>query len=172
MSDFKINLGAITNGKNQFSFKIEDPFFEAYTLSDVKHADITATALLKKNSEDLTLQLSIDGKINKLLCDICAEELSVDISVDTKVIIKKTDKEIRSTDETFYISINENTIDLKQLIFELIILNVPKKRQHLLDNKRNSTCNKEMVDLVNKYTKKKENTSDSRWDVLKNLNIK
>ena len=172
MSDFKINLGAITNGENQCSFEIKDSFFEAYTLSDVEHADITATALLEKNSEKLTLNLSIDGQINKLLCDICTEELSIDISAGTKVIIKKTDEDLISTDEIFYININENTIDLKQLIFELIVLNVPKKRQHLLDNKRNSTCNKEMVDLVNKYTEEKEKTSDPRWDVLKDLKIK
>ena len=172
MSDFKINLGEITNGKNLFSFEIKDSFFETYTFSDVKYANITATALLEKNSKKLTLNLSIDGQIKKLLCDICAEELSIDISGETKVIIKKTDEDFTSTDEIFYININKNTIDLKQLIFELIVLSVPIKKQHLLDNKRNSTCNKEMVDLVNKYTAQKQKRSDPRWDALKDLNIK
>jgi uncharacterized metal-binding protein YceD (DUF177 family) len=65
---------------------------------------------------------------------------------------------------------SENKIDLKHLIFELIVLNAPKKRQHSLDKKGNSTCNKEMVDLVNKYTQVKDKASDPRWDALKSLN--
>ena len=64
---------------------------------------------------------------------------------------------------------NENKLDLKHLIFELIVLNAPKKRQHALDKQGNSTCNKEMVDLVKEYTQVKEKSSDPRWDALKNL---
>ena len=172
MSGYKINLGAITNGSNLFSFEIKDTFFDAYAFSEVRNADITATALLEKNSKKLELNLSIDGQIHKLLCDLCAEELSMDISAETKVIIQKTNDNLFSTDEIFYVKTSENSIDLKQLIFELIVLNIPKKRQHALNNKGNSVCNKEMINLVNKYTKKKENTSDSRWDVLKDLNLK
>ena len=48
MNDFIIKLGALTNGINSFSFDIKDQFFEAFTLSDVEHADIIATALLDK----------------------------------------------------------------------------------------------------------------------------
>ena len=39
-------------------------------------------------------------------------------------------------------------IDLTQLIFELIVLNIPKKRKHPLNKEGNSTCNKEMIELV------------------------
>ena len=63
-------------------------------------------------------------------------------------------------------------LDLKQLIFEIIILNLPNKRQHPFDEEGNSTCNEEMVDLVNKYTEVEEKSSDPRWDALKNLKIK
>ena len=108
MSDFKINLGAITNGSSLFSFEIKDTFFEAYTFSEVRNADITATALLEKNSKKLELNLSIDGQIHKLLCDICAEELSIDISAETKVIIQKTNDDLISTDEIFYVKIKNH----------------------------------------------------------------
>ena len=54
----------------------------------------------------------------------------------------------------------------------MIILNLPNRRQHPLDENGESTCNKEMVDLVNKYTEVKEKSSDPRWDALKDLKIK
>ena len=172
MDEFKIKLGAINDGENCFSFEVKDQFFEEFTLSDVEHANVTVMALLDKEGDRLVLTLTIDGKINKLLCDICTDEISVDITAETKVIIKTTDEDLVSTDEIFYVKTSENAIDLKQLIFELIILNLPKKRQHALSKDGSSECNKEMIDLVNKYTVTQEKSSDPRWNVLKKLKIK
>ena len=172
MNEYKIKLGAITNGNNSFSFEIKDQFFEAFTLSDVEHAKIIATALLYKDGNKLALTLTIDGKINKLLCDICTEEISVSLIAETNIIIKTTNESLTSTDEIFYIKKSENSINLQQLIFELIILNLPKKQQHPLNDKGKSTCNKEMVNLIAKYTVKQEKSSDPRWDALKDLKIK
>ena len=172
MNDYKITLEGVTNGKHSFSFEIKDQFFEAFTLSDVKHAEIIATALLDKDGSKLILKLILDGKINKLLCDICAEEISVNIVSETNVIIKKTDEDLISTDKVFYIKKSENSIDLRQLIFELIIVSLPKKQQHPLNNKGELTCNKEMINLIEKYTVKQEKSSDPRWDALKDFKIK
>jgi len=170
MNNFTVKLGGINTGENSFFFKIKDQFFEAFTFSDVEHADISAIATLNKNGENISLKLNVNGKINQLACDICTDELSVKISGETNIIIKKTNKDLLSTDEIFYIKKNENKLDLKHLIFELIVLNAPKKRQHALDKEGNSTCNKAMVDLVNKYTQIKKKASDDRWGALKNLN--
>ena len=172
MNDYKIKLGGITNGKNSFSFEIKDQFFEAFTLSDVEHAEIIATALLDKDGEKLALTLTIDGKINKLLCDICTEEISVNITAEINIIIKITDEDLPSTDDIIYIKKSENSINLEQLIFELIILNLPKKRQHPLNAKGEVTCDEEMVNLIEKYTVKQKKSSDPRWDALKDLKIK
>jgi uncharacterized metal-binding protein YceD (DUF177 family) len=172
MNDFTVKLGSITTGKNSFSFEIKDSFFEAFTFSDIEHADISAIAKLDKDGDTISLNLIIDGQINHLACDICTDELSVKISAEANVVIKKTDENLVSTDEIFYIKKNENKLNLKHLIFELIILNAPKKRQHALDKQGNNTCNKEMVDLVNKYTQVKEKASDHRWDALKKIKLK
>ena len=172
MNDFKIKLGAINGGKNCFSFEIKDQFFEEFTLSDVEHAKIIATALLNKEGDRLALTLNIDGEINKLPCDICTDEISVDITAETKVIIKTTDEDLVSTDEIFYVKTSENVIDLKQLIFELIILNLPKKRQHDINEDGSRKCNKEMITLLDKYRVVDEKSSDPRWDALKKLKIK
>lgn len=172
MNDYKIKLGGVTNGKNSFSFEIKDQFFEAFTLSDVEYAEIIANATLDKDGEKLALTLTIDGKINKLLCDICTEEISINITAGTNLIIKITDEDLVSNDEIIYVKTSENAIDLKQLIFEIIILNLPKKRQHASNEDGSSNCSKEMIDLVNRYTVKEEKSSDSRWDALKKIKIK
>ena len=108
MNHYKIKLGGITNGKNSFSFEIKDQFFDAFTLSDVEHAEVIATALLNKNGNKLALTLQIEGAINKLLCDICTEEISINIKAVANVIVTKTNEDLISTDKVLYIKKNES----------------------------------------------------------------
>ena len=172
MDDFTVKLGGLTTGNNTFSFDIKDSFFEAYNFSDLKYANINAYAKIKKTGENMSLNLVVNGKINQLACDICTDKLSVTISAETDIIIKKSNEELVSTDEIFYIKYNENKLDLKHLIFELIVINIPKKIQHATDKNGNSTCNKEMIDLLAKYTQVQKRASDSRWDALKKIKLK
>ena len=169
MNNFTIKLGSITNGKNSFSYVIKDQFLEEFDFTEVKYADIFVKVTIIKESEKLSLNLIINGQINQIPCDICTEYISVNIKGETNVIIQKTDNDLISTDEILYIKSSENKLNLKQLIFESIILNVPKIRQHPLDTNGKITCNKEMVDLVKKYTQVIKKASDPRWDALKNL---
>ncbi len=168
MNDFIVKLNSITN-KKSFTFEIKDAFFESFTYSDIEHVDVCAIAKFKKDGENIYLKLTIDGDINHLACDICTEELSVKIFGETNIIIKKTNEHKISTDEILYIANDKNYLDLKQLIYELIVLNAPKKRAHPLDKNGNNTCNKEMLDLITKYTQKANMSSDPRWDALKKL---
>tara|TARA_B110000003_G_scaffold257217_1_gene275358 strand:- start:365 stop:880 length:516 start_codon:yes stop_codon:yes gene_type:complete len=171
MNKCKIKLAEISDGKNTFKFEIRDEFFEAFTLSDVEYAEIISTALINKDGNNLALTLSIDGIINKLLCDMCADEISINISAKTNLLIKLSNENLVSTDEIIYIKKSEKIIDLQQLIFELIILNLPKKIQHSTNN-NGVKCNKDMINLIKQYTIKKKSTYDTRWDALKDLKIK
>ncbi len=172
MDDFTVKLGGLNTGNNTFSFEIKDSFFEAYNFSDLKYGNIDAFAKIKKTGENMSLNLVINGKINQLACDICTDKLSVNISGETDIIVKKSNEELVSTDEILYIKHNENKLNLKHLIFELIVLNFPKKIQHASDKNGNSTCNKEMIDLLAKYSQVQKRASDTRWDALKKIKIK
>ena len=169
MSDFIIRLDKTSNSQTSYSFVVKDKFFETFTSSDIKHADIIVAVKLNKQGNNISANLKINGHINKLACDICTEELSKKISAETNIIIKKTNENIFSTDEIIYVKPNDNELDLKQLIFELIILNTPIKRQHDLDENGNSKCDEEMIKLINKYTNIKKENFDPRWEKLKNL---
>ena len=169
MEDYTVNLGLIDAGKKSFSFEVKDQFFEEYPFSDLQHVNISAIAKLDKDGNNLSLNLKIRGEIYQVACDICTEKLTINISGETDLLIKKNNTDLISTDEIIYINKNENKLDLKHLIFELIVLNVPKKRQHPLDKNGKSKCNKEMIKLVEKYTKAKKTASDPRWDALKHI---
>ena len=57
MNNFTLQLGLSNSSKKKISFEIKDQFFEAFTFSDVEHADISAIATLKKHSDNISLNL-------------------------------------------------------------------------------------------------------------------
>ena len=48
-------------------------------------------------------------------------------------------------------------------------MNIPAKREHPFDKNGNRTCDKGMIELLNKYMPGKSKLSDPRWDALKNI---
>ena len=87
MNEYRITIGGIEEGIHSFTFDIKDSFFKAFSQSEVKYANIIATVLLEKKNNKLALSIQLNGRVNHLLCDICAEDVSVDISSITKMMI-------------------------------------------------------------------------------------
>ena len=172
MSDYRIKIGGIADGIHSFTFEIKDSFFKAFSQSEVKHATIIATVLLEKESDKLALSIQLNGEVNHLLCDICAEDISVKIAFATKMIVKETSEDLESTDEIIYINSNDNELSVEHLLFELITLSLPNKRQHPVKKDGTTNCNEEMIALIEKYNEIEEKSSDPRWDALKDLKIK
>ena len=56
MNDFTVNLEIITTDEKSFSFEIKDQFFEAFTFSEVEHANISAIAKLNKDGDNISLR--------------------------------------------------------------------------------------------------------------------
>ena len=113
MNIFTIKLGSITNGENSFTYVIKDQFFEEFDFTEVKHADISVKVVINKKGEKLSLNLIINGQINQIPCDICTENISVNIIGETNVVIQKTDNDLISTDEILYIKSSENKLHFK-----------------------------------------------------------
>ena len=172
MNEYRITIGGTEEGIHSFTFDIKDSFFKAFSQSEVRYANIIATVLLERENNKLALSIELNGKVNHLLCDICAEDISVDISSITKMMIKETSENLESTDEIIYITSNENELSIEHLLFELITLSLPNKRQHPENKDGTTNCNTEMISLIDKYNNIEEKSSDPRWDALKDLKIK
>ena len=171
MNNFSIKLQSLKNGNNEFSFQVKDKFFENDCISDIKHADLIVNSLIIKNDDKLKIEINISGVLNDIPCDICTEKISIKFSALSNYILKISDKNCLN-DEIIFVKEEDGKINLYHLIYETIILNSPKKRQHKLDENGNKTCNSEMLKLIEKYTKKQNKKIDPRWDALKNINYK
>ena len=170
MCEYKIKLAVAKDGKHNYSFEVKDKFFEIFDYSLVEKADIIAKIQVEKNGNKFILNVSIEGEIHGLNCDLCADPLTVPIRAETTFIIKECIKQLESTDDIIYIQPKQSELEIKHLIYELIILALPVKRRHKSDASGNIKCNKKTLALVNQYSKK-EYVSDPIWDALKKIKI-
>ena len=172
MDYYKIKLTGIKDGVYSNSFEIRDEFFETFSQTEISSADIIAKTCLIKKDKKTTLEVEINGVINKIPCDICTEEIQVPISSRTSSIIQESGKEEATEEEIIYIQENKNDLCIKNHLYEMIILAIPKKRQHQLNSINKDECNKEMVNLINKYSIKTKKIADPRWEALKDIKLK
>lgn len=172
MDQYKIKLRDKKEGEYSYLFKIKDSFFKDFSQSEVKSANIVGTVLLEKKTHKLSLYIQLNGEVYGLLCGLCADEISIKISNTTKILLEEKTAKEESTDEIIYINPSQKELSIKHLLFELIILSLPKKIEHRKNENGESNCNKEMMTLVEKYTNREKKTSDPRWDGLKDIKIK
>ena len=171
MDDYSIVIKGVEDGIHSFDFNIKDAFFKKFKHSEITNADILANVILEKKNNKTVLIFNISGQINNLLCDLCAEEISIEIQTKNKMIVQEKPEYVESNDEIIYIASNENQVNIATLLFELITVSLPTKRRHKISNGV-SECNKEMLHLIDKYKDNSIPSLDPRWNALKEIKIK
>jgi uncharacterized metal-binding protein YceD (DUF177 family) len=85
-------------------------------------------------------------------------------------ILVKFGKNIEDSDpDIITLPVDEHELDLKQHIYEFILLDLPIKRVHPDDNDGNSTCDPVMLKKLEELIVEDEIENDPRWDELKKL---
>ena len=168
MNDYVILVSGLKEGNHTNSFKIKDDFFQEYSSCNIESANINVDTVVKVKGGKTSLLIELKGLINNMLCDICAEELSIEIQHSEIYRLKKTNDEmINDSEDVIYLKNNENKICIKHLIFEMVILSIPKKIRH--ENKDSySSCSVKMLELLEKY-QTFEKQPDARWEKLKEI---
>lgn len=166
-SDFEIPIKGLALGTHQFDFKIEDSFFKNLAYSEIDNGKVTADVKLIKESNMLIFNFSINGYVN-LLCDRCLEQYKQSLEGEFKLIVKFGEELEEVSDEIITIPFGQTVFDLTHYFYEYIVLLLPLKHVHPDDKDGNSTCNVEMLEQIDKNSKK---DSDPRWAALKDIKL-
>ena len=166
MFNYCIRLSGIKDGNHEYSFVVNNQFFDAFEQSEITNAKFEVIIILKKEGKKMNLSFNIDGIITNFNCDLCASALEIPISTSLSIILQETENEMEDTDEILYIHPNQCEIDVSHLIFEVISLAIPSKREH--NSESGVQCDKEMMVLLEQYAEKEEKI-DPRWEVLNKL---
>ena len=169
MSKYKIKLNGLKDGSYINSFRIRGEFFETLNSSEIKLVDIDIDTMLKVENRRYNLEIKSNGMVIDIPCDICTEKINIPISSKINYIIKKGIEKDLEDENVIFVDEKDKELILDSILYEMIVLAFPTKRQHQLNSINDEECNKEMVNLINKYSVKDNNNIDPRWEALKKL---
>ena len=169
MNEYKIKLNGLKDGSYSNSFTIRGEFFEAFNTSEIKFVDIDIDTMLKIENKRFDLQIKSKGIVKDIACDICTEKIDVPVASELNYIVKRGFEANFEDENIIFLDESDKELDLDNIIYEMIVLAFPTKRQHKLNSVNDDECSKEMVNLINKYSIKENKNIDPRWEALKKL---
>ncbi|MBC8319161.1 MAG: DUF177 domain-containing protein [Bacteroidetes bacterium] len=167
MVEYIIPIKGLCDGDHQYTYKIDDEFFRSFEHFDIEKGLLNLIIDLTKESTLMDFRFQFKGNV-ELQCDRCLDKFNMNIENSFRLIVKYGEIYEEVSDEIITIPSSQNNIELRQLIYEYINLMVPIKKVHPDDDFGKTTCNKEMIIQLNKYSEQK---SDPRWDALKNIKL-
>ena len=171
MKEFIIPFVGLKEGKHQFEFNVTKAFFDFFKYDEFNDVQITTSLLLNKTSTMIELEFVSQGTIN-VNCDLTNEPFNQDVYSDLKMIVRFGEDFNDENEEILILPHGEYEVDVKQYIYEMIVLSKPFKLSH--PGIEDGTLDIEILSSIEKYSLK-ENTEEStedvdpRWNKLKNL---
>ena len=168
---YAVRISGLGEGDHHFSFELDRKFFVLFEHSDISDGNINAEVILEKKPGVFSLHFSLEGRV-EVMCDRCLENFFTNISITQTVFVKLGETKEEIEDDVLVIGRDDHEIEVRQYLYEFIMLALPYQKVHPDDSEGNSTCNPEMIKQLDAHRSKvpdKEDTIDPRWDALKGI---
>ena len=165
---YDIAYQGLKDGIHNFQFKIDNKFFDQYDISELNGKDVSVAVVLTKETTMLTFEFSISGLLN-VMCDRCLDYFDMPIDLKQILYVKFSDEIQDEADVIIFVPRTESHINIAHYIYEFINLGIPLKKVHPDDKKGKSTCNKEMLERIEKLSVHNNLADESRWDEIKKI---
>ena len=169
--DFEIAFVGLNPGVHEYSYTIDDRFFEAYQQQDFRNCTAHVKLSLDKKSSFMLLKFEMGGKL-EVNCDRCNSNLPLELWDEFNITVKIVEEpELMNNQEddpdVYYISRGESHIDVANWIYEFINLSIPMQKICNFEDMDGPYCNKAAIDVLKKLeTKESEKKENPIWKGL------
>ena len=166
LKQFNIPFVGLKEGKHLFQYKVDNTFFELYNYNEFEKSSINVTLEFVKKSTLFELEFTASGTVN-VPCDVTNEYFDLEITATLPLVVKFGQEYNDENEEILILPHEVYQFSVAQFIYEMIVLGVPNKRVHpkVLDG----TMETEALEQLEIKEEKTVETTDPRWDKLKNL---
>ena len=166
LKEFNIPFVGLKEGKHLFEYKIDNTFFELYDYNEFEKSSIDVTLEFVKKSTLFELEFTASGSVN-VPCDVTNEYFDLEITATLPLVVKFGQEYNDENEEILILPHEVYQFSVAQFIYEMIVLGIPNKRVHpkILDG----TMETEALEQLEIKEEKTVETTDPRWDKLKNL---
>ncbi|MGK0412673.1 MAG: uncharacterized metal-binding protein YceD (DUF177 family) [Polaribacter sp.] len=169
LKQFNIPFVGLKEGNHVFSYTIENTFFEAFNFDEFNSSSIKVLLTFVKKSTLFELVFTAEGSV-EVPCDVTNELYYQEIKSELPLVVNFGPEYNDDNEEILILPHEAYEMNVAQFIYEMVILAVPNKRVHpkVLDGTMESEALNKLKELEIKKVKTVE-TTDPRWDKLKNL---
>ena len=166
LKEFNIPFVGLKEGKHLFQYKIDNTFFELYNYNEFEKSSINVALEFVKKSTLFELNFTASGTVN-VPCDVTNEYFDLEITATLPLVVKFGQEYNDENEEILILPHEVYQFSVAQFIYEMIVLGIPNKRVHpkVLDG----TMETEALEQLEIKEEKTVETTDPRWDKLKNL---
>ena len=167
-NQFLLKFVGLKDGDHKYEYKLDNNFFITHGYLDFNSCNINVKVQLIKKVTVLELNIIGDG-ITNINCTLSNESFDYIINSKMKVLVKFGEKYDDSNDELIILPHGSHTIELDQLLYEMIVLSMPIRNVHpgIEDGSLKSDILNRLKDFD--INKEKSSNFDPRWDKLKKL---
>ena len=170
LNKYQIVYQGLSEGIHEFSFDINESFFENTEYSEIEKGALKTKVVLNKKSQFLELDFNIEGFV-ELTCDRCLGLYNQPINFQGKLFVKFSEDESELAEDVICLSKADCELDVSHYIYESIKLSIPLKRMHPDNENGETTCDPEMINKIYNLNidEPAGDNTDPRWDDLRNL---
>jgi uncharacterized metal-binding protein YceD (DUF177 family) len=169
--EFEIAFVGLKPGIHEYSYSIDDKFFEAFQQQDFRNCHANVKLTLDKKSSFMLLKFEIGGTL-EVTCDRCNNDLPFDLWDEFNITVKMVEdsalmNEQEEDPDVYYIDRGESHLDVASWIYEFINLSIPMQKVCGYDKMNGPHCNKSALDMLEKLgTVDTEKHSNPIWKGL------
>ena len=169
--EFEIAFVGLKPGIHEYSYEINDRFFEAFQEQDFTHCKAHVKLTLDKKSGFFLLKFEVGGSL-EVTCDRCNSDLPLELWDEFTITVKMVEEpelmnEQEDDPDVYYISRNESHLDVANWIYEFINLAIPMQKTCEFEKMDGPHCNKAALDVLKKLEiKNEEESSNPIWKGL------
>ncbi len=157
-------------GEHRETYTINYDFLKAN--EDIKDAEIQIDTIATVKTNSVLFKFKIKGIIN-IMCDVCLDYFDYEIETEATLHVRFSDRyefgqEDLDENNTLTLSKNVEKIELTTHLYDFIILSLPIKKVHPLDENQQRSCNPDFLRKLEELQTQTK-TIDPRWDKLKQL---
>ncbi|MCD8540136.1 MAG: DUF177 domain-containing protein [Leadbetterella sp.] len=171
LSKYDILIHGLEDKNHEYEFEGADAFFQEFEQDIVEGGRFKANVLLEKNASLIRVNLDITAQL-RLQCDRSLEFFEEEFSTHATHIFKFGGSTAEVSDELEVIPFGTHKINIANLLFDYILLQVPMKKLHPKFRAEDTPEEGTMVYQDPNFTEEKEEIQDPRWAALINLKNK
>jgi uncharacterized metal-binding protein YceD (DUF177 family) len=168
--DYDIAFVGLKPGTTEFDFELGNEFFEPEKPTDFTDIQANVKLKLEKLSGFMQLKFEVGGTAD-VLCNRCGNPLKVDLWDDFEMIVKSVDNpdemnENNDDPDVFFISRTESHLNIKDWLFEFVLLSIPPYPECGEDEKGKTKCNEEVLKMLEKLKDNEDKDTNTIWKGL------